>query len=204
MGRVQSAPVVVFLTGLLAGVLHVVSGPDHLVALAPLTVREPRMAGALGAAWGVGHGGGILAWFAVAALGRTWFDVELAPDALEALVGISLIGLGLLGLSERESRLHTHAPPGQLLAFAVGLLHGSAGASHLLALLPALGLPAPSVVAYAFGYLFAGVLAMAAAATLLGRLSAHVRDLARLRRGCALLAIAVGLVWLVQALPALA
>jgi hypothetical protein len=86
----------------------------------------------------------------------------------------------------------------------VGILHGSAGASHLLAILPTLGLPAPSVAAYGLGYVCAGVLAMAGAATLLGRVSGHVRDLERLRRSCAFVAIALGLVWLAQALSALA
>lgn len=191
------------MSGLLAGILHVASGPDHWVAMAPLTVRAPRVAGVLGAAWGVGHGGGIALWFAVAALGRAWFGVQLEPDLLEALVGLSLIGLGGFSLLERPTHTHAHAPPGHLLAFGVGLLHGSAGASHLLALLPTLGLPAPAVAAYAGGYLCAGVLAMAIAASALGRVSARLRDLRTLRRVCAVLAMTLGLAWIVQALSVL-
>lgn len=199
----QAPPVVVFMSGLLAGILHVASGPDHWVAMAPLTVRAPRVAGALGAAWGVGHGGGIALWVLVAALGRAWFDVKLEPDLLEALVGLSLVGLGAFSLLERTAHTHSDAPPGHLLAFGVGLLHGSAGASHLLALLPTLGLPAPQVIAYAGGYLCAGVLAMAVAASALGRFSARVRDLRTLRRVCAVLAMVLGLAWIAQALAPL-
>jgi hypothetical protein len=194
----QAAPVIVFLSGLLAGVMHVISGPDHLVAIAPLTVRTPRAAPALGAAWGIGHGGGIAIWFAVAALGRAWYGVQLAPDALEALVGLSLMGLALLNWGEQQAPIHTQSGP--LLAFLVGVLHGSAGGSHLLALLPTLGLAPPHLLAYASGYLSAGVLTMAGAASLLGRFSARLPDLRRMRRGCALLAAGLGAVWLLRSL----
>lgn len=198
----QSARVIVFLSGLLAGVLHVVSGPDHLAAIAPLTVRAPRAAPALGAAWGIGHGGGIAIWLAAAAIARSWFGVQLAPDALEALVGISLIGLGIVNFGERTASPARQAGP--LLAFLFGLLHGSAGATHLLALLPTLGLPPPSVIAYASGYLCAGIVAMAGAASLFGRLSGRVADLRHIRRACAGAAALLGVVWLLRAVSSLA
>jgi hypothetical protein len=44
------------LTGLFAGALHVLAGPDHLVALAPIAADKPRRALSLGLRWGLGHG----------------------------------------------------------------------------------------------------------------------------------------------------
>ncbi len=47
------------ITGLIAGMIHVWSGPDHLAAIAPLAVRTPRRAWAPGARWGMGHSAGV-------------------------------------------------------------------------------------------------------------------------------------------------
>jgi hypothetical protein len=202
MHPVQAPRVLVFLSGLFAGVLHVISGPDHLAAIAPLTVRAPGKAPALGAAWGIGHGGGVAAWFLGAGLLRALYGVQLAPDALEALVGLSLIALGIANWRERPA--HHHARRGPLVAFAFGMLHGSAGGSHLLALLPTLGLPAAGVVIYAAGYLSAGVVAMAIAAMVLGQFSASLPRLHGLRRVCAAFAAGLGALWLYGSLSNLA
>lgn len=40
------------LTGFSAGAVHVVSGADHIVAMAPSSVRKPRVALINGLAWG--------------------------------------------------------------------------------------------------------------------------------------------------------
>ena len=45
--------------GLLAGVLHTLTGPDHLAALAPLTIGRSRAQSTLlGGLWGCGHNTG--------------------------------------------------------------------------------------------------------------------------------------------------
>lgn len=45
--------------GFFAGCLHTLSGPDHLVALAPLSIGRTRTESALvGALWGFGHDAG--------------------------------------------------------------------------------------------------------------------------------------------------
>src|ERR1039458_1913039 len=59
------------LTGLLAGLIHVWTGPDHLTAIAPLAVRRPERAWIPGARWGLGHSAGV----AVVGLLAPW-----APD----------------------------------------------------------------------------------------------------------------------------
>jgi len=87
-------------TGLIAGTLHALLGPDHLAALAPLTIGRSRGSSAvLGALWGGGHGTGqlllgvLLATFKEKAAG-------LLPALTRwsgALVGITLIIIGFIG-----------------------------------------------------------------------------------------------------------
>ena len=149
-------------------------------------------------------------WLVLAAFFRTGFSYELRAEALEAVVGVALMALGVFSFFRRD-HLHSEAMPeparrGRTAALLLGALHGSAGASHLLALLPTLGLPTPGVVCYAGGYLLAGVLAMAGVAGVIGRLSGRLRgplDLHRLRRACALFVFALGGVWLARSLLAL-
>ena len=47
-------------TGLSAGALHVVSGPDHLAVVAPLVAENPSKGFQLGFRWGLGHGLGVV------------------------------------------------------------------------------------------------------------------------------------------------
>ena len=48
------------LTGFAAGAVHVVGGADHLVAMAPFSLRKPLPALRAGLAWGAGHSAGVM------------------------------------------------------------------------------------------------------------------------------------------------
>ncbi len=99
------------LEGILAGVGHVVTGPDHLVGVAPLAIDGQRRAhpGRIGATWGLGHGIGVAI---LGVLGQTLMSaaqVEVASDWAERLVGIVLVVLGLLALRRaRALVVHEH------------------------------------------------------------------------------------------------
>ena len=45
---------VVILTGILAGIIHVVSGADHLIAMAPSAISNPKIALKNSISWGLG------------------------------------------------------------------------------------------------------------------------------------------------------
>lgn len=47
------------LAGLAAGILHVLTGPDHLATVGTLAVEERRRTWVTGLVWGVGHTSGV-------------------------------------------------------------------------------------------------------------------------------------------------
>jgi hypothetical protein len=90
---------------------------------------------------------------------------------------------------------HAHA------SFCLGILHGVAGSSHFLGVLPALALPTrAAAVTYIGAFGVGTIVAMTAFAAVIGSASGHVRHGAALYRGmmlaAATLAIAVGAFWL--------
>jgi len=172
------------ITGFVAGLVHVLSGPDHLAALAPFTVDRPRRALMVGLQWAIGHSCGVALIGLCSLLFREIIPVHVISSYSEWAVGILLIGIGLWGLrkafatrihahhhdhdgehhthlhvhrhghlhQEQRTHLHTHA------ALGIGTLHGLAGGSHLLGVLPALALPSrvgaiSYLVAFGFGTL---------------------------------------------------
>jgi hypothetical protein len=91
---------------------------------------------------------------------------------------------------------HTHA------AFAVGVLHGLAGSSHFLGVLPALALPGLAAsIGYLGGFGIGTIFAMSGFATLIGLIAARSRHhgpiAARwLLSACSTTALIVGIAWL--------
>ena len=171
------------LTGFAAGAVHVVSGADHMVAMAPSSIRKPQVALIDGLAWGVGHSAGVLILSILAILTKDLINIELISSYAEFLVGISLLIVGFFAiktslkvnihmhkhmhggetthkhfhfhsLGNKLQKSHTHAATG------LGVLHGFAGASHLVAVVPALALPMFGALAYLFAYLLGSVFAM--------------------------------------------
>lgn len=95
--------------GLLAGAFHVVSGPDHLAAVAPLAIRQPRGGLRIGAAWGVGHASGALAVGLLAVLVRSFVAVEVLSSYAELLVGFVLVAIGGWAMVQAKRVLaHSH------------------------------------------------------------------------------------------------
>jgi sulfite exporter TauE/SafE len=184
------------LSGLLAGLLHVVSGPDHLAAVAPLAVRGHRRAWLAGARWGLGHSAGVALVGLLALALREVLPVERLSSISERLVGVLLIGIGIWTVrralrvqvhahahehdGSRHEHVHFHAPdhahpPAETAhvhthaAFGIGTLHGFAGASHFLGVLPALAFSSHlESVLYLVAFAGGTVVAMAAFSSVLG------------------------------------
>lgn len=221
------------LAGFAAGFLHVVSGPDHLAAVAPLAVRAHGDAWRTGLRWGVGHSAGV-ALVGLLALGlREALPVEAISAWSERLVGVLLIGIGLWGMRQAvrvrihthththdgETHEHVHFHPSESepesnhpkanhshghAALGIGTLHGLAGSSHFLGVLPALALPTTtSAVVYLLCFAAGTVLAMSGFSTAFGFFSrwtgGNGRAYRSLMQACAGAAMGIGAWWLVAA-----
>lgn len=250
--------------GASAGLIHVLSGPDHLAAIAPLASDGRKHFWVTGALWGLGHSSGVFVVGLAALAFRSWLPIDTLSSWSERIVGLVLIAIGLWGLRRALStRVHSHShshgalshahphahahahthPPrpahGHVpdhrhayatvdaapepaadapatapahnhtqahnhthAAFAVGILHGLAGSSHFLGVLPALGLPdLPSSVSYLTGYGLGTVAGMTLFASVMGLLAAraHIsgpRATRWLLSTCSAAAILVGAAWL--------
>jgi hypothetical protein len=166
------------LIGLLAGLVHALSGPDHLSAVAPLVVEERRRGWATGLLWGMGHSLGVWGVGFLALALRGLLPVDRLSSVSERLVGAVLIGVGLWGLrrvwlvrGKGAAAAHHHPVPARasLAALWIGTLHGLAGSSHLLGILPALALPsATASLAYVIAFGLGSIAAMVAFSSALG------------------------------------
>jgi len=189
--------VIAWIAGLAAGAVHVLTGPDHLAAVAPLALERSTDRWAVGLRWGVGHAAGVGVVGALALLLRGILPVDELSSWGERWVGVALIGLGLLGLmrafKSRVAKPHAHAHT----ATAFGALHGLAGSSHLIGVLPALGLgDTIDVLIYLLGFGIGSVAAMTAFAAGVGAVATTPRTQRTLGALASSAAVVVGVVWL--------
>jgi hypothetical protein len=210
--------------GLAAGLVHVLTGPDHLTAVAPLTAARSMPGWRVGAAWGAGHSFGVAALTAAAIAARGWLRPEWVSAASERLVGVVLIGVGCWGIcrvaarwtATREHRhgevSHSHAHwrgprrhdgSGALrhshAPLWIGALHGLAGGAHLLGAVAALALPVGPALAFLAGFAAGTIGGMTTFTATLGRMALVLpgRLGAQTLLGVASAAsLAVGAVWL--------
>lgn len=106
-------PLAALLAGAVGGTVHVVTGPDHLAAVMPLSAGSRwRRAAAVGLAWGVGHGLGVLVLVGLGQLARPWLAIDRIGGGAEVAVGVLLVVLGVMTL-RRAQRMEVvvHAHP---------------------------------------------------------------------------------------------
>ncbi|KGG33446.1 MULTISPECIES: hydantoin utilization protein A [Prochlorococcus] len=209
------------LTGFAAGAVHVVGGADHLIAMAPSAFRKPKLALRNGLAWGLGHSTGVLILSAVAILVKDFAQIERMSSFAELSVGVFLLVVGFLtirtslglnihthdhhhGSGNKHKHFHLHFRGSRKhsrhshASTSLGLLHGLAGASHLLAVIPALALPPFGASLYLFFYLLGSIVAMGAvvSAMSLAILRAGKNNLPIIFRFTGLLSILTGFFWI--------
>jgi ABC-type nickel/cobalt efflux system permease component RcnA len=96
--------------GLAAGFFHVLAGPDHLAAVAPLAVGRERTAWRSGFTWGVGHTAGVVLVGGLLLVFRELLPVETLSAWSERLVGAALVAVGAWGFWQaRRLQIHRHA-----------------------------------------------------------------------------------------------
>ena len=188
------------LTGLSAGALHVVSGPDHLAVVAPLVAEQPSKGFRLGFQWGLGHGLGVVILGLLGMFVKGYIDVEAWSTHAEVLVGWLLIAVGLWSIWSNRSSApqittdHTHTDT--RIVFGIGLFHGMAGTGHLLGVLPALLLSQTEAAVYLGMYFISAIGAMMGFGWVLSKVVSMMGSIRMWTLLTAVGSIAVGIYWI--------
>ncbi len=224
------------IAGLLAAMLHVLSGPDHLAAVTPLVFEKENKHYRIGLFWGIGHVLGMLLIGVLLYFIKDLLPVESFSAYSEKFVGFILIGIGLWAFyrikypsrrhthphkhkinekeiyhihphkHKKESHSHTHnkmIEAGELSAMGVGTIHGFAGVSHFLLMLPVLGFSSKiQSVLYMIGFAIGTVIAMSFYATVIGKIKKKQYAPSKIyydfRFWGGLFAIGVGIFWIIS------
>jgi len=96
--------------GLIASMLHVITGPDHLAAVTPFVIETKKKAWKIGLFWSFGHLAGMLAIGILFTLFKELIPVEAISNHSEQLVGVVLIGIGAWAFYKifKKNRAHKH------------------------------------------------------------------------------------------------
>ena len=225
---------VVLLLAFALGLRHA-SDPDHLVAVSTLVAdtrgRAARAAARLGFTWGAGHATSLFAFGLPIVLWRAYLP-EPVQSGAETLVGVLIMSLGAWLLvrwrrgayhvhlhahdGHRHVHVHSHAlerdhehghavrTPAQ--AFAIGLVHGTAGSAGvavlLIAAIPSTALACVALLVLVAGCTLSMTLLSAAVGGALNAATAR-RRLARAIPALGSLALAFGAWYVVAALQAI-
>lgn len=207
--------------GLMAGCLHTLTGPDHLAALAPLSIGRTKLESvAVGALWGCGHDAGQVIFGILFLLLKDKLQIEVLRTWGARVVGMTLVAIGITGMKEAQEAavLPCLAGNGSTLApnslqhmeslngarrntgfatFATGIVHGLQP-DALIMILPALALPSRFAgAAFLSMFLLGTVLSMSSYTAFIGSCSNALqkrvpRITEHLAWGSSLVAILVG------------
>ncbi|XP_019450984.1 PREDICTED: uncharacterized protein LOC109353216 [Lupinus angustifolius] len=212
--------------GFFAGCLHTLSGPDHLAALAPLSIGRNRMeSAAVGALWGCGHDAGQVIFGLMFLLLKDRLHIEIFRTWGTRVVGLTLLVIGAMGIKEAsevpaacvalengECDVSVYDSPDNPLVgkkkigfatFATGIVHGLQP-DALMMVLPALALPSRLAgAAFLIMFLLGTVFAMGSYTVFIGSCSEALKDRVpriteKLTWASSLIAIALGLAILIS------
>ncbi|CAI9786410.1 unnamed protein product [Fraxinus pennsylvanica] len=213
-------------TGFFAGCLHTLSGPDHLAALAPLSIGRTRMeSAAVGALWGCGHDAGQVIFGLLFLLLKDQLHIEVIRTWGTRVVGFTLLVIGAMGIKEAseiptpcvvlengECDVSIYEALGNpsirkkkigFATFATGIVHGLQP-DALMMILPALALPSRLAgAAFLCMFLVGTVIAMGSYTVFIGSCSQALKDRVpriteKLTWASSLVAIALGLALLIS------
>ena len=106
---------------LFTSILHVISGPDHLAAVAPFVIESKKRAWKIGMSWSLGHLSGMMAIGVLFTVFGDFIPVDQISQYSEQLVGLVLIGVGVVALykifipQKDHKHLHIHSEHAPLI-----------------------------------------------------------------------------------------
>ncbi len=104
-----------FFAGLIASMLHVIMGPDHVAAILPFVIESKRKAWKIGLFWAIGHIFGMLLIGLLFILFKELIPVEQISLYSEQLVGLVLVFIGIWAFvkifksDQHHKHLHVHS-----------------------------------------------------------------------------------------------
>lgn len=105
----QNLPLI---AGILASMIHVITGPDHLAAVTPLVIETKKRFWKIGFFWGLGHLLGMLIIGVLFMLFKDFIPIDLISEYSELIVSIVLIGVGIWAIYRifylKRSHQHPH------------------------------------------------------------------------------------------------
>ena len=211
------------LTGLVVASLHILSAPDHLAVLSPISAEMASRGGRAGSYWGLVHGVSVVVIGGLLLLLRSLFDGPISATWAGFMVGLLLMGVGFwqmyratrleahdhphVHLQVSHEHIHVHREESQVhdhSAGAVAISHGALGPGNIGAVIPAVALPVTQAVIYLVTYLVSVVVVMAVFGYWLGH-SRRRGDgpgwLTRAMSAAALATVVVGVTWLFGSWP---
>ena len=100
------------IAGIIAAMLHVITGPDHLAAVTPFAIESKKRAWKVGVFWGIGHLFGMGLIGILFLLFEEYLPIEKISNYSEQLVGFVLIFIGLWAFyqifNKKDSHKHLH------------------------------------------------------------------------------------------------
>jgi sulfite exporter TauE/SafE len=213
-----------FIFGVFAAFLHVLSGPDHLAAIGPIALNDHKRSWIIGLFWAIGHTSGMLIIGILFIYFKEYIPVELISKHSEQLVGIMLIIIGIWAFYRlfklsyfqyHTSHRHTHKRSEKgdhavkrspyIPALSIGILHGLAGVSHFLGVLPTLAFESAWQSAiYLSGFALGTIIAMVIFSFIMGYIGSTAKeskrtDISKWINGLAgSISIYVGIIWIVH------
>lgn len=226
--------------GIIASIIHVVAGPDHLAAVSPLAARAKFRPWLIGMSWGIGHVAGMLLIGLFFFFFRELIPIDFISENSERIVGILLVVIGVWALikirglkksfhahdhtheiengdvyvhrhdhSHDNSKKHKHShdikkeKQSYYAAAGIGILHGFAGVSHIVSMIPTLAFPNNfEAFQYLLGFGIGTVVAMVSFSFLIGFMAKTATEkrkenvLIGINIIAGLSAIVVGIIWM--------
>ena len=103
------------IAGLMASMLHVITGPDHLAAVIPFAIESKKKAWKIGLSWGIGHLVGMMFIGGLFVVFKDLIPIDSISNYSEQLVGLVLIGIGIWAfykifrINKNHKHLHVHS-----------------------------------------------------------------------------------------------
>ena len=129
------------LSGLLASILHIVTGIDHLATITPIVIETKYKSWVIGLWWGLGHTVGIFGLGLLFSIFKGYIPIDDIHNYSDQILGLILIGIGVWGLYRLYYLPYKRSLIGKqtiVSASSIGLVQGLASLSHVIFFLPAL------------------------------------------------------------------